>query len=71
MCISCYPILEFSGVLIEYLAQQHIHRMGENELSLQSVDVDEKAGIEFLRSTWEPPGATGMSRGQSPKARYQ
>lgn len=26
---------------------------------------------EFLRSTWEPPGATGMSRGQSPKARYQ
>lgn len=67
MCISYYPILEFTGVLIKYWAQQHIHVKEENELSLQSVD--ENAGVEFHHSTWKPPGANGTSRGQKSKGK--
>lgn len=67
MCISYYPILEFTGVLIKYWAQQHIHVKDENELSLQSMD--ENAGVEFHQGTWKPPGANGTSRGQKSKGK--
>lgn len=67
VCTSYYPILEFTGVLIKYWAQQHIHVKDENELSLQSVD--ENAGVEFHHSTWKPPGPNGTSRGQKFKGK--